>query len=101
MMIGDRDAWDVAQKLVTQAVNAEYRMAAAVAAQPAPVPQVDRPSIHDLVAEDLAERKALGRQRYGTTLQAGNGRDALVDAYQEALDLACYLRQAIEERGKP
>jgi hypothetical protein len=38
-------------------------------------------------------------QRYGTLLQAGNGRDALVDAYQECLDLACYLRQAIEERS--
>jgi len=27
-----------------------------------------------------------------------NGRDALQDAYEEALDLACYLKQAIEER---
>lgn len=41
---------------------------------------------------------AMGRARYGTPLQAGNGRDALVDAYQEALDLCVYLRQAIEER---
>jgi hypothetical protein len=31
-------------------------------------------------------------------LQAFNGRDALRDAYEEALDLACYLRQAIAER---
>lgn len=30
---------------------------------------------------------------------AHNGRDALVDAYQEALDLTMYLRQAIEERS--
>ena len=35
---------------------------------------------------------------HGTPLQAHNGRDPLVDAYQEALDLAVYLRQAIEER---
>lgn len=65
--------------------------------QPLPVP-TDAPSIHDLVAADLAARRELGRRRYGSLLQAGNGRDALLDAYQEALDLACYLRQAIEER---
>lgn len=34
-------------------------------------------------------------------LQAHNGRDPLVDAYQEALDLVVYLRQAIEERRAP
>jgi hypothetical protein len=28
-----------------------------------------------------------------------NGRDSLMDAYQEALDLVMYLRQAIEERN--
>lgn len=42
--------------------------------------------------------KRLGIERYGTPVQAGNGRKALVDAYQEALDLAVYLRQEIEER---
>jgi hypothetical protein len=31
-------------------------------------------------------------------LQPHNGRDCLMDAYQEALDLAMYLRQAIFER---
>jgi hypothetical protein len=31
-------------------------------------------------------------------LQAHNGRNALIDAYQEALDLVVYLRQAIEEQ---
>jgi hypothetical protein len=58
----------------------------------------DRPNIADLVIQDMAARKALGIQRYGTPLQAHNGRDALLDAYQEALDLCVYLRQAIEER---
>jgi hypothetical protein len=66
--------------------------------QPPPVPN-DRPSIHDLVKHDIDVRKRLGQERYNSLLQAHNGRDALVDAYQEALDLACYLRQAIEERG--
>ena len=68
--------------------------------QPAPVPTAGRP-IWELVIEDMRARDRLGRQRYGTPLQAHNGRDALVDAYQEALDLAVYLRQAIEERDRP
>jgi hypothetical protein len=67
--------------------------------QPAPVPN-ERPAIADLVLADVAERKRLGVERYGVALQAGNGRDALVDGYQEALDLVMYLRQAIEERDQ-
>lgn len=57
------------------------------------------PPIIDLVLADLRERASVGLARYGTPLRAHNGRDALVDAYQEALDLAMYLRQEIEERG--
>lgn len=52
-----------------------------------------------LVIEDMEARRRLGIARYGTPLQPHNGRDALVDAYQEALDLAVYLRQAIAERN--
>jgi hypothetical protein len=66
--------------------------------QPAPIPNDSIPIV-DLVMQDLQSRKALGIQRYGTPLQAGNGRDALQDAYEEALDLCQYLRQAIEERN--
>jgi len=57
----------------------------------------DRQSIHDLVISDIEDRKQFGLEKYGTTLQAGNGRRSLVDAYQEILDLAVYLRQYIEE----
>lgn len=53
----------------------------------------------ELVIEDMRERDQVGRRRYGTPLQAHNGRRALVDAYQEALDLVVYLRQEIEERA--
>lgn len=59
----------------------------------------DSVPIWDLVIADMRERDMTGRSKYGTPLQANNGRDALVDAYQEALDLVVYLRQAIEERG--
>ena len=62
--------------------------------------QSDTLYIWDLVIADMKERDKLGYEKYGTRLQAGNGRDALVDAYQEALDLAVYLRQAIYERSQ-
>lgn len=65
--------------------------------QPAPVAN-DRPAVWDLVIADMRQRDRVGRERYGTPLQPHNGRDALVDAYQEALDLAVYLRQELQER---
>lgn len=55
--------------------------------------------ILDLVQADLAARAEAGRKKYGTYLESHNGRDALMDCYQEALDLCMYLRQAIEERS--
>jgi hypothetical protein len=67
--------------------------------QPPPVASSREP-IWELVVADMQERDRVGRERYGTPLQAHNGRDALVDAYQEALDLVVYLRQAIEERDR-
>lgn len=69
--------------------------------QPAPV-VTQGPAIVDLVRADLNRRAEKGLATYGTKLQAFNGRDALWDAYEEALDLAMYLRQAISERsGQP
>lgn len=64
-----------------------------------PMPEQNgMPAVWDLVMNDIEERDAVGVQRYGTRLQPWNGRDALKDAYSEALDLAVYLRQAIYER---
>lgn len=65
--------------------------------QPLPVPN-DNPGVHSMLIADIEARRDLGIKRYGVALQAGNGRDALRDAYEEALDLSVYLRQAIEER---
>lgn len=65
--------------------------------QPAPKLNDSTP-IWDLVISDMKERDNLGRERYGVPLQANNGRDVLLDAYQEALDLVVYLKQAIVER---
>lgn len=58
-------------------------------------------SIQALVRADLEEREKLGIERYGTALRAHNGRDALKDAYEECLDMCCYLKQALIERDRP
>lgn len=65
--------------------------------EPQPVPN-NLPAVWDLVLADIAERDQIGQVKYNTRLQPFNGRDVLVDAYQEALDLVVYLRQAIYER---
>lgn len=51
-----------------------------------------------LLIRDLCSRAEMGRERYGCLLHTHNGRAALTDAYQEALDLVQYLRQALAER---
>lgn len=65
--------------------------------QPAPIAN-GQPAVWPLVIADMTARDGVGRERYGTPLQPHNGRDALMDAYAEALDLSVYLRQAIFER---
>ena len=65
--------------------------------QPLPVVN-DEPDVQSQVIADIEERRQVGIQRYGTALQPNNGRDALRDAYEEAIDLAMYLKQAILER---
>ena len=79
--------------------------------EPDPEPN-EGPSMHDLVINDLKhhwehhsrfvikdveDRKQFGLDKYGTVLQTNNGRNALVDAYQESLDLLVYMKQAMEE----
>lgn len=58
----------------------------------------DKPFIQNLVIADIEARKALGLKKYKTLLQAGNGRNMLLDAYEESLDLCIYLRGALEEQ---
>jgi hypothetical protein len=66
--------------------------------QPAPVTN-DGPLVKDLVIldiESLCERRQI---KYGTHLQAHNGRDALQDTYEEMIDGALYLKQVMMERA--
>ena len=69
------------------------------AAAEQPTPHGSGTPIVDLVKQDLETRAQAGQLKYGERLKAHNGRNALLDAYQEALDQAMYLRQAMEENG--
>lgn len=69
--------------------------------QAAPTVVAGQPFIQDLVIQDIEARKQHGITKYGTALQAGNGRSMLKDAYDEVLDLAIYLRGMIEEERLP
>lgn len=68
------------------------------ASKPQPDPTPGGRQVLEVVMDDFRERADSGREKYGTYLEAFNGRDPLWDAYQEAIDLAMYLRQAIMER---
>lgn len=52
------------------------------------------------VAKDHESRIAFGEKKYGQRLKIDNGRDAIMDSYQELLDFLSYAMQAHLE-GKP
>lgn len=54
----------------------------------------------EIVIEDMRARDAIGTHKYGVPLRPHNGRNSLQDAYEEALDLAVYLKNAIIEADK-
>jgi hypothetical protein len=58
-----------------------------------------RPELIESVLLDMRERDTLGRERYGKPLTSGNGRDHLIDAYQECLDASVYLANELDEHG--
>lgn len=61
--------------------------------------QKRRKSVFVTVKRLLDERDERGRKTYGGTLFAHNGRSAIQDALEEALDLTVYLTQlAIEQK---
>lgn len=84
------------EQMATDALEFSVRFEA-LGHQPRPISSTATPT-WELVIADMRERDHIGQAKYGTPLQPNNGRDSLVDAYEEALDLAVYLRNAIEER---
>ena len=63
-----------------------------------PPPTGNGTAIITELLSDLLNRNKAGTLKYGTTLKTNNGRDALMDAYQESCDLCMYLKQALMER---
>jgi hypothetical protein len=49
------------------------------------------------IAEDIEARIRLGEKKYGTRLKSHNGRDAMLDLYQEILDGCNYAKQLVIE----
>ena len=77
----------------TDRIDAEHAAIDRETATPEP-----KQSIQDLVIADMIERKNIGMERYGTELYENiNGRDMLIEMYEELLDgliyLKCYMVQ--------
>lgn len=64
-----------------------------------PLPTPGKINVQEALRNALIEREEYGRRKYGTPLETDNGRDALTDAWEEALDLVTYLTQMRLERG--
>lgn len=80
--------------------NGGYSVFEGSAAKPEPEPTGNGEIVLFEVMQDLINRAQVGKEKYGTYLRTQNGRNALNDALQEALDLVMYLKQAIMEREK-
>lgn len=84
-------------------------MSYATTSQPAPRPNTQKSAhssyrdyikgtVYEALASDIWARQKKGIETYGTPLQPCNGRNQLIDAYQEVLDALVYLECAIREQ---
>lgn len=78
--------------------DAHERKAEHAATAKQPTPKGSGNPILGMVLADLTNRALEGKEKYGEPLKAHNGRNSLWDLYQELLDAAMYIRQAIEEQ---
>ena len=70
------------------------------AATPQPMPEGQGQEVLEEVIKDLRDRSKEGIRKYGTPLRIDNGRDGLMDLYQELLDSCQYCKQIMMERDK-
>lgn len=54
-----------------------------------------------ILTRDIISRQYKGLETYGVPLQPNNGRDSLIDAYQELLDALVYLECKVRETCDP
>lgn len=64
-----------------------------------PLPKPGRDDVQKALITAIELRREVGISRYGSPLMTHNGRDALQDAWEEAVDLATYLTQVRMERA--
>jgi hypothetical protein len=76
----------------------EERANYAATPQPKPMSEEGSTLVLPHVLADLQARADWGLAKYQTYLHTNNGRDALVDLYQELLDAVMYVKQALLER---
>lgn len=62
-----------------------------------PLPKGKGRAVGPLVIEDIQARLKKGEGTYGEELKTFNGRDGMLDLYQELLDSCLYIRQVMEE----
>lgn len=79
--------------------------------EPVPIPNNSPPTWEKVIAKYhkrnhcyvniienlMLERNKIGEEKYGTVLQPNNGRDSLIDAVQECLDMIVYIENAVDE----
>lgn len=63
-----------------------------------PMPTGNGQPVLPHILKDFNARAQMGLLKYGTLLRIDNGRDCLMDAYQELLDLVMYTKQKLLER---
>lgn len=68
-----------------------------VVAQEQPQPHGTGQPVGERLIELIRERTKLGIEKYGEPLTTHNGRDPMLDALQESIDLNQYLMQALME----
>lgn len=76
--------------------RAQELLLAGTREEPSPT-MSEHPPIIGQVMRDLVRRADGGVKKYGTLLRPFNGRNQLVDLYQELLDAVCYCAALIYE----
>lgn len=63
-----------------------------------PVPKGGKRIVYIELIKDIKSRAEFGKKKYGQHLTTHDGRNTLLDAYQEAIDLCFYLKQLLMEK---
>lgn len=98
----------MSEKKAEAAVDAPVSVETVLAPQDAPAPatgdvwaELIRRHLPESLLSFAEERRRQGIERYGTPLQAFNGRDIRMDLFQEVLDGIAYAHQGVLEGRTP